>query len=75
MSVCRDCGRSIIVGRGAYSFSCIRVHILSKQWTSKEMNNTEHEYMNMGPQLPIFHGPPFEHKNLNIQTNYLVKRE
>ena len=41
---------SIIGGGGGYSY--IRVHRSEKQSISKEINNAEHEYMNMPlPQL------------------------
>ena len=41
-------------GGGQYSY--IRVHRPLKQLISKEVNNAEHEYMNIGPppQLSIF---------------------
>jgi hypothetical protein len=43
---------SIIGGWGGGAYSYIRVHRSEKQSISKEINNAEHEYMNMPlPQL------------------------
>jgi hypothetical protein len=40
-----------IIGGGEYSY--IRVHRFKKQMISKEINDAEHEYMNIAPPPPI----------------------
>ena len=55
---CRDRGRSIIGGDGGRDIHIFKFTERKKQSISKEVNNVQHEYMNIAPsQLTIFCGP------------------
>ena len=60
---------SSIIGGGGYSY--IRVHRSEKQSISKEINNAEHEYMNMPlPQLSrVVIDPTLETKGMPPMTS------
>ena len=53
----RGAGKSIMGGGGGGRYSYIHVHRLYKQLLSTEMNDAEHEFVNICPQLSTFRRP------------------